>query len=427
MATNKYSSNSNKLTDTQVYCGEDDEELRKHVEEEDEEDEEDEAEDEEEVLEGMLSEYRQMCGKPTVDMTKKNISLSNGAVENSQIKEPCRDCIHYKDELDHLEEMIKLKDCELQEILKSITNSQIAGPKQDNTYKENVEKRILYHKKFQEADKKLRIAEATRDKWESLYNSESGKVKDLELRCEALELKLKLEQKKTPAKKPGCIEVAATKIRELMEIKNYHSKNCFNMKEHLDSLSKEKTVALKTMQKNEIEYKNKFIRMKKHYHTLLEHYIEKDVKFSKKKEILDKKVSLYKDVGSRQQILRDAAKYLNANQMAFLEGQLSTEKTLFGKNNGMPVKYKELLLSLYQSSIITYKVMKSYNFNIPPLLSIQQLSQSEVCNPSDDQFVLLAEKSNPTPADRRTLRALASDEEDQEIADLLDASAKQQV
>lgn len=398
---------------------EDDNEIIKDIEQEEENGEED--------LEGMLSEYRQMFGKPVVDMTKGN-AMSNGSEEAApQSQEPCSDCLTFKEELDHLEEMIKLKDCEFQEIINSVNATQSGEQKVPQSLADNIEKRIAIHKKYLETEKKLRNVEATREKWESLYTVESGKVKDLELRCEALEFKLKLEQKKTPARKPGYIEVQTSKIKQLMEIKNYHTKTCFHLKNKADMLTQEKVSTLKTMQKNEIEYKNKFNRMKKHYNMLLDHYIEKDTRYSKRKDVLEKKMSIYKDVGSRAQILRDAVKYLNANQMAFLEGQLTTEKTLCGKGNIMPVKYKELLLSLYQNSIITYKMLKSYNFNIPPILSIQQLSQTEVCSPSEEQFAILNERSNPVPADRRTLRALCSDEEDQEIADLLDASAKQQV
>ncbi|KAF2364709.1 hypothetical protein FHG87_004541 [Trinorchestia longiramus] len=296
---------------------------------EDEEDDEDEDEDDkaemnaDEELESMLSEYRQMFGKAVVDMSKGN-AIANGSVESetedskkdASTKNSCENCNAQKEEMEHLEEMIKLKDCEMQQILHTINSARGGGQKLSTSLSENIEKRISYHKLYLETEKKMR-------------------------------------------------------------------------------------------------------------NTVSEYYIQKDARLSKRKDFLDKKMAVYKDVGSRHQILRDATKYLNDNQLTFLSGQLSTEKNLTGKGNCLPPKYRELLLSIFQRSTIAYKVLKSFGFNFPPLLSMQQLAQSEAIRPNEGAYTMLNARSRPVPAHQRTLRAICSDEEDEEIADLLDAATVQ--
>ncbi|XP_018013339.1 nucleolin [Hyalella azteca] len=403
-------------------------------EDEEEEDTNDEGEmNAEEELESMLSEYREMFGKAvTVDMSKEN-AIANGNVEqakeelkeNQKAKHECENCVAQKEEIEHLEEMIKLKDVEMQQILATVNSAKSMGQKFPTSLSENIKKRISYHKLYLEAEKKMHSSLIDSKKWEAKHIAAAKRVKELEQKCEALELKLKSEMKKQAHKTPGFVEVPAAKMKEFIEIKNFHYKNCNKMHNKLEHLSKENATVVQTLQRSEQEFKNKFLRMKKHYNMLLEYYLQKDARLSKRKDFLDKKMAVYKDVGSRHQILRDAAKYLNENQLVFLSGQLSTEKNLTGKGNCLPSNYRELLLSIFQRSSTAYKVLKSFGFNFPPVLSIQQLAQSEAVRPSEGSYAMLGMKSRPVPAHKRTLRALCSDEEDEEIADLLDASTAQ--
>ena len=371
---------------------------------------------------------------PITTSVKKSIVSKKMIVNGTDVKQSsCQGCSALRAELQQLKYDVKVKDAEMQEILECFNTSKASGDKLYQNLTDNIEKRISFHKKLMETEKKLRNVEATREKWEALYDIESGKVKDLELKCEGLEFQLKLEKNKKsqgPPIRAGNVEVPATKVKELMDMKNYHTKTCANTKKQHDLLQKELRESdrkLKIMHDNETDKQFEFIKMQKYYKSIIQHYVERDSEKSKCRKAVLKQASRCKDIGSKDQLLRDSSNFLNENQMAFLEGQLCGDVTFSVKDDLISSRYKELLLSIYQNSSNAYKILKSFNFNMPSISLVREYCQSELNTVQEQQYELLNEKQATMPLDQRTLRSLCPDEEDQEISDLLDASASQQV
>ena len=104
----------------------------------------------------------------------------------------------------------------------------------------------------------------------------------------------------------------------------------------------------------------------------------------KKYKTLEEKFSAIKDVGTPQQVIRDARKYLSEDLALFFESQMFLRNRR-GSGNRFSKKFMKLMIDYYNRSAAGYKFLRTI-FTVPSVATIHKwLSKPiEITNVDED-------------------------------------------
>ncbi|XP_037782889.1 mucin-17-like [Penaeus monodon] len=112
------------------------------------------------------------------------------------------------------------------------------------------------------------------------------------------------------------------------------------------------------------------LQLKKKYNRLLSKHSQKYNGLLKKYRHLERTCDIVEDAGSREQILRDAKKFLSEEHAMFLESQMFL-KNRAGKGNRFSKKFLKYVIGLYERSPAGYRFLRTI-FTMPSVRTIHK-------------------------------------------------------
>ncbi|XP_042893729.1 uncharacterized protein LOC122267686 isoform X2 [Penaeus japonicus] len=112
------------------------------------------------------------------------------------------------------------------------------------------------------------------------------------------------------------------------------------------------------------------LEMKKRYNRLLNKHSQRYNGLLKKYKNLERTCNVTKDAGSREQIIRDAKKFLSEDHAMFLESQMFL-KNRAGKGNRFSKKFLKYVIGIYEQSPAGYKFLRTI-FTLPSIRTIHK-------------------------------------------------------
>lgn len=129
-------------------------------------------------------------------------------------------------------------------------------------------------------------------------------------------------------------------------------------------------------------YKGANKELKRKYLYLLNKHRQRYYALLKKYKTLEEKYTPTKDVGTPEQIIRDARKILSEEHLLFLESQMFL-KNRPGTGNRFSRKFMNLMVKYYKRSGAGYRYLRTI-FTIPSMKTVQKYIQKSVESWNED-------------------------------------------
>ncbi|XP_063613506.1 uncharacterized protein LOC134786780 [Penaeus indicus] len=138
--------------------------------------------------------------------------------------------------------------------------------------------------------------------------------------------------------------------------------------------------------------------LKERYKRLLNKHRQRYYLLLKKYRSLEKKYHVVEDAGSREQVVRDARKYLSDEHLLFMESQMFLRNRT-GKGNRFSKKFIRLMIKLYERSAAGYRYLRSI-FTIPSVKTVQKWQNRlfDLLDENDKDPLDVTENTNPLEA-----------------------------
>lgn len=157
-------------------------------------------------------------------------------------------------------------------------------------------------------------------------------------------------------------------------------------------------VAKDTFKDSSKSYETTKKGLKERYKRLLNKHRQRYYLLLKKYRNLEKKYHVVEDAGSREQVVRDARKYLSDEHLLFMESQMFLRNRT-GKGNRFSKKFIRLMIKLYERSAAGYRYLRSI-FTIPSVKTVQKWQNRlfDLLDESDKDPLDVTGNANPLEA-----------------------------